>query len=104
MEVGKEADIVLVDMKKPHLYPPNMPVTRLTHFANAADVDTVIVAGTVLLSKRKPVMVDEEEILEAAAVELALTLKRTGLQALTNEPQDFWGVNRRLNKDYPIRK
>jgi cytosine/adenosine deaminase-related metal-dependent hydrolase len=104
LEVGKKADIVLVDMKKPHLYPPNMPVTRLAHFANAADVDTVIVDGAVLLSQRKPVMVDEEEILEAAEAELALTLTRTGLQALTNEPEDFWGVNRRLNKDYPIRK
>ncbi len=29
-------------MRKPHLYPPNMPVTKLAHFANAADVDTVI--------------------------------------------------------------
>ena len=103
LEVGKKADIVLVNMKKPHLYPPNMPVTRLAHFANAGDVDTVIVDGAVLLSQRKPLVVDEEEILDAAAVELALTLERNELQALTIEPQDFWGVNRRQNKDYPVR-
>jgi 5-methylthioadenosine/S-adenosylhomocysteine deaminase len=104
LEVGKKADIVLVDMKKPHLYPPNMPVTRLAHFANAGDVDTVIVDGSVLLSQRKAMVVDEEEILKAAAAELTLTLERTGLQALTNEPEDFWGVNRRQNKGYPVKK
>ena len=38
LEPGKKADIVLVDLRKPHLYPPNMPVTRLAHFANAGDV------------------------------------------------------------------
>ena len=27
LEAGKKADIVLVDMRKPHLWPPNMPVT-----------------------------------------------------------------------------
>lgn len=66
LEVGKKADIVLVDMKKPHLYPPNMPVTRLAHFANAGDVDTVIVDGSVLLSQRKAMVVDEEEILKSS--------------------------------------
>ena len=104
LEVGKKADIVLVDMKKPHLYPPNMPVTRLAHFANAGDVDTVIVDGSVLLHQRKAMVVDEEEILEAAAAELTLALERTGLQGLTAEPRDFWGVNRRQNKDYPVKK
>jgi 5-methylthioadenosine/S-adenosylhomocysteine deaminase len=66
LEVVKKADIVLVDMKKPHLYPPNMPVTRLAHFANAGDVDTVIVDGSVLLSQRKAMVVDEEEILKSS--------------------------------------
>lgn len=102
LEVGKKADIVLVDMKKPHLYPPNMPVTRLAHFANAGDVDTVIVDGKMLLSQRKAMAVDEEEVLEAAAKELTLALERTGLQGLTAEPEDFWRVNRRRNQDYPV--
>jgi cytosine/adenosine deaminase-related metal-dependent hydrolase len=96
LETGKKADIVLVDIRKPHLYPPNMPVTRLAHFANAADVDTVIVDGAVLLRGRRPVAVDEQEILDAATTELALALERTGLQALTMEPPDYWGTNRRL--------
>ena len=104
IEIGKKADIVLVDMRKPHLYPSNMPVTRLAHFANAADVDTVIVDGKIVLSHRVPENVNEEEILDSANAELSLALERSGLQQLSVEPTDFWGVNRRLTEDYPVRK
>ncbi len=104
IEVGKKADIVLVNMRKPHLYPPNMPVTRLAHFANAADVDTVIVDGKVLLFQRILKNVDENEILDTANTELLLALERSGLKHLTTEPPDFWGVNRRDAGDYPVKK
>lgn len=104
LEVGKKADIVLVDMRKPHLYPANMPVTRLAHFANAADVDTVIVDGRILMSRRVPENVNEDEILDFANMQLSLALERSNLQHLTDEPPDFWGVNRRQTKGYPVRK
>ena len=90
LEAGKKADIVLVDMRKPHLWPPNMPVTRLAHFANAADVDTVVVDGEILMRNRAPRRIDTEAILEAADRELTLTLERTGLEGLTCEPRDYW--------------
>ncbi len=76
LEPGKMADIVLVDMRKPHLWPPNMPVTRLAHFANAADVDTVVVAGRILMQGRTPRHVASEAILEDADRELTLALER----------------------------
>ena len=38
LEVGKKADIVLLDLRRPHLYPLNMPVFRLIYFANGNDV------------------------------------------------------------------
>ena len=33
LEPGKKADLILIDMDKPHLYPLNMPVHRITNFA-----------------------------------------------------------------------
>jgi len=104
LEPGKKADIVLVNLRKPHLYPPNMPVTRICHFANAGDVDTVLVDGRVLLRGRKALAVDEDAILDEAAAELAGVLERSGLRHLTAEPADFWGVNRRGSEAYPVRK
>jgi cytosine/adenosine deaminase-related metal-dependent hydrolase len=35
LEPGKKADVILVDMFKPHLMPFNMPVYRVAYFAKA---------------------------------------------------------------------
>src|SRR5437762_13659266 len=53
LEAGKKADVILVDLFKPHLMPLNMPVYRIASFANGADVDTVIVDGRVLMEGRE---------------------------------------------------
>ena len=103
LEPGKKADIVLVDMRKPHLWPPNMPVTRVAHFANAADVDTVIVDGQVLMQSGTPIRIDPDEILEDAERELTLALERTGLEHLTLEPAGYWSQARRGSDRYPVR-
>lgn len=94
LEVGKKADIVLVDMRKPHLHPSNMPLTRLAHFANAADVDTVIVDGQILMRGRKALTMNEADVLDAAQAELSRALERTGLGHLTEEPAELWRNNR----------
>lgn len=102
LEPGKKADIVLVDMRKPHLWPPNMPVTRLAHFANAADVDTVMVGGRILMQGRRPRRVETDTILEGADRELTLALERTGLRDLTREPRGYWASASRFAGRYPV--
>lgn len=92
LEVGKKADIVLVDMHKPHLYPPVMPVTLLTHFAGAADVDTVIVNGRVLMERRQLLYLDTEDILSDAAEQSALAFERAGVADQRIERADLWGA------------
>lgn len=49
LEPGKKADVVLVDFDKPHLYPRHDVVSHLVYAATAADVDSVLVDGRVLL-------------------------------------------------------
>lgn len=94
LETGKKADIVLVDMRKPHLAPNNMPLTRLAHFANAADVDTVLVDGRIVMQGRKALTMDEADVLAEAEEELTRALERTGLGHLTDEPAELWRNNR----------
>ncbi|MBP2650077.1 MAG: mtaD [Firmicutes bacterium] len=59
---GYQADIAIFSMKEPHWYPRHNRVSLLTYAANSADVDTVLVAGKVLLSNRKLTTIDEERI------------------------------------------
>jgi len=64
LEVGKKADIVLVDMKKPHLAPLHNVISHLVYSAVGSDVDTVIVDGKVLMQEHKVLTLDEDEVLE----------------------------------------
>ena len=94
LEIGKRADIILVNMFKPHLYPLNMPVFRVVYFASGADVDTVIVDGKVLMENRVVKTLNEGEVLEMAQRETEAMLDRTQLRGLLETPDRFWGHSR----------
>lgn len=66
VEVGKRADLILVDIRKPHFQPVNDLVSQLVHCAKAADVDTVVADGRVLMRGRECAFLDEEETLRRA--------------------------------------
>ncbi len=93
LEPGKRADVILVDLFKPHLLPMNMPVYRVTCFANAGDVDTTIVGGRVLMRGRRVLSVDEPEVLERAQAASERMLARSGLGHLTHAPPHLWGAS-----------
>ena len=94
LEVGKKADIILLDMFQPHLVPLQMPVYRILYFANGNDVDTVIVDGKILMEKRMVRTVNEREILEMGLREAEAMLDRTQLRHLLKTPETFWGHTR----------
>lgn len=98
LEVGKKADVVLVDLARAHLYPANMPLFRLVYFANGNDVSTVIVDGRVLMRDRVVLSVDESDVLDEAQRECELMLDRTGYRAMLETPATFWGHVRALDQ------
>lgn len=73
---GLLADIILLDMHKPHLYPLHDIYAHVAYAAAAADVDTVIIDGRVVMEERGLLTVDEDRILEQAQA-AAESLKRT---------------------------
>jgi len=66
LEVGKKADIVLIDFRKPHLTPLHDPYANIVYSARGSDVDTVIVDGKLLMEGRKVKTLDEEEVMQKA--------------------------------------
>lgn len=91
LTIGRKADITLVDLVRPHLYPANMPLFRTICFANGNDVHTVIVDGQIALRDRKAVHINEEEILREADLECRNMLRRAGLDHLVDMPASVWG-------------
>ena len=94
LEVGKRADLVLLDLRKPHLAPANMPLYRATCFANGADIDTTIINGRILMRGRRMTSIDEADVLDKADREAALAIERCGLSGLLETPPGFWGGSR----------
>jgi 5-methylthioadenosine/S-adenosylhomocysteine deaminase len=63
IEVGKKADIILINTDKLHLCPENDICTNLVYSANGADVDTVIIDGKIIMKNREMLNVNENEIM-----------------------------------------
>jgi len=63
LKPGYRADIILVDLQRPHLYPRHDLAAHLVYAAHSADVHTVLVDGRILMEKRRILTVDEEEVL-----------------------------------------
>ncbi len=59
---GMKADVILIDTDKPHFYPRNNPLSTAVYSAQAADVDTVLVDGNILMQNRQFTSIDEEKI------------------------------------------
>lgn len=94
LEPGKKADIILVDIFRPHMVPMNMPLYRVAYFANGNDVSTVLVNGCVLMRDRRVLSVNEEDVLNLAQRESDAAIQRTGLAKLKETPEGFWGRSR----------
>jgi cytosine/adenosine deaminase-related metal-dependent hydrolase len=94
LEIGKKADIILLDAYRPHLFPFNMPVDRVAYFANGNDVDTVIVDGKILMENREIKTIDEKSVLDKAQEEIKSAVGRSGLKKLFDTTDRYWGHSR----------
>jgi cytosine/adenosine deaminase-related metal-dependent hydrolase len=101
LEVGKAADLIVVDTRQAHLWPVHMPVQDLVYKASGHDVETTIVAGRVLMRDRTMLTMDVDAVLGAAEEQAALICERGGLDRFITEPA--WGVTRqRFSSPIPV--
>lgn len=61
LEAGKQADIIILDLNRPHLVPIYDCYSHLVYAANGADVCDSIIDGRVIMRNRKLMNVDLEE-------------------------------------------
>ena len=76
IEVGRKADLALLDLDAPSLTPLGDPVAALAYAANGSEVDTVIIDGKVVLRRRELLTIDEERV----RFEIARICTRLGLR------------------------
>jgi 5-methylthioadenosine/S-adenosylhomocysteine deaminase len=66
IEAGKAADIVLADMRKPHLTPMYDLYSHIVYSMSAADIDSVLINGKLIMRGRTLLTGDEPAILNRA--------------------------------------
>lgn len=89
LECGKKADIVIIDMRKPHLTPNWMPVHRLIHQVQGSDIDTVIVNGKLLMENGNVRTANVQDALAFGETEALALVQRAGLTSHMHDPG--WG-------------
>lgn len=66
LEVGKTADLIMIDLKRPHLTPRYNLVSHLVYTVRSSDVQTMIVHGKPLMLDREFLTLDYDKTLEDA--------------------------------------
>lgn len=67
LEVGKKADLQIIDTRRYGLTPINDPVRTLVYHGHAKDIDMVMVDGRVVVADGKVIDVDEDSLIRHAA-------------------------------------
>jgi len=76
LEAGKQADLILIRTGAPHAVPMYDVYSQIVYALKAGDVETVVIAGRIVMRDRRMLTLDEAEILRKAR-EYAAQVKRS---------------------------
>ena len=79
LEIGKKADVIVVDRDRPHVAPGPDPYSTLVYAVRGSDVRTTIVDGVLLVDDFAPLRVDRAEIASDARAAARQLAARAGL-------------------------
>ena len=86
IEVGKKADMVLFDTRRPEWRTLFNPLNNLVYSADGRSVHTVIVDGRVVVENYKPTFVDEWELIQRLQAIGEEVLAKTGISFASKWP------------------
>ena len=79
IEPGKQADLVELDLQKPHIVPATDPYSQIIYAANRCDITRVFVDGEIVVEHGQPLYCDPHHVLEAATRSAQDIATRAGL-------------------------
>src|SRR4030095_7342545 len=78
IEVGKRADLTLLNLEALHTTPHPDPVSAVVYAAEAGDVETVIIDGRIVMRAGELTTLDQKAVIEAAKMQSELLVKSLG--------------------------
>ena len=79
LEVGKRADVAVVNLSGLHTSPEAEVVSSLVYAAEASDVQSVVIDGRLVMQERKLLTVDEADVVAEADAQAETLILRAGL-------------------------
>jgi 5-methylthioadenosine/S-adenosylhomocysteine deaminase len=79
IEVGKRADLVLLEAERPHFSSGLDPYSLVVYAARGADVRTTIVDGRILVDEHRLIEMDAKELWQRARIEASALVARANL-------------------------
>lgn len=87
LEIGKKADIIIIETQSPNMTPNYNPYATLVYQANPSNVVTTIVNGNIVMENRQMKNVDVKQVKEAMSViedDIAEFAKELAKKAITS--------------------
>jgi len=72
IEIGKRADLTLLNLETLHTTPRPDPISTIVYAAESSNVDTVIIDGVAVMREGKLMTLDEQGVMEAASEQARL--------------------------------
>jgi cytosine/adenosine deaminase-related metal-dependent hydrolase len=66
LEVGKNADVLIVDTQRAHLVPAGRILSALVHSGHPDDIESVMIDGQFVMRDRRVLTMDEDSIISEA--------------------------------------
>jgi 5-methylthioadenosine/S-adenosylhomocysteine deaminase len=85
LEVGKKADLIQYDIRRPEWVPSHDMVRNLVYSADGGSIRTVVVDGRIVVRDRRSSLIAEDSLVAEAREAGARVARRTGL-----DPQSRW--------------
>lgn len=87
LQVGARADLALVQCATAHTQPLHNPAAALLYSSQAADVDTVIVDGRILMHRRTLLTIDKPRVLREVAARIERLTQRQSERRIATYPE-----------------
>jgi 5-methylthioadenosine/S-adenosylhomocysteine deaminase len=68
IEIGKRADVIIINTNNPHLVPLYDPYSQIAYTIDGADVETVIIEGKIVMRNHEILTISKEKIIQDVRV------------------------------------
>jgi len=86
IEVGKKADLIILNLNNPFVTPVHNPVSAITYSATGNEVETVLINGQIVMEDNRVLVFEEEKVLEEVRIAAENLAVRAGTKRFQNRP------------------